>query len=443
MKKNIFLLLMLATTIGTTQADQPERPLCERVKPIQEKMWEKPHPTDQFSQDIRYLLMRSCQYLTGAWWTDKKHFDKQEAQDYLDFGGTIEKYIRPIGHAGFTLAFALKSGIYDETIAKTPAEEAKRKTVRLISSMAHRHMANSGKEGWGNLWQSALWAAQGAEAAWIMWDELDTKTRQEVCNMLVFEADRFIDYEVPYYQDATGKILFPGDTKAEENAWNSNITTIAMLMLPDHPHYNLWEAKNYELQLSAYAAPDDRQMTRKIDGRRPCDILKGSNINMDGTVVNHRITHPDYMTAIMHNTTNGWLHILARQPELEASSFNGERVYKALTVNKYNGKTMFLADEQGHATSQVYFPEGNDWGNSRQANYWLMDMMAHLYGWDNGVTPSALDFAKARTATMIQMINRGNTGAYYQTPQEDRFDTREEWFGWHIAFGYMGWWLKH
>ena len=77
MKKNIFLLLMLATTIGTTQADQPERPLCERVKPIQEKMWEKPHPTDQFSQDIRYLLMRSCQYLTGAWWTDKKHFDKQ------------------------------------------------------------------------------------------------------------------------------------------------------------------------------------------------------------------------------------------------------------------------------------------------------------------------------------------------------------------------------
>ena len=44
---------------------------------------------------------------------------------------------------------------------------------------------------------------------------------------------------------------------------------------------------------------------------------------------------------------------------------------------------------------------------------------------------------------MIQMINRGNTGAYYQTPQEDRFDTREEWFGWHIAFGYLGWWLKN
>lgn len=61
--------------------------------------------------------------------------------------------------------------------------------------------------------------------------------------MMVHEADRFLNYKVPYYRDITGKILSKGDTRAEENAWNSNILTIATAMMPEHNHYDGWMRK--------------------------------------------------------------------------------------------------------------------------------------------------------------------------------------------------------
>ena len=80
--------------------------------------------------------------------------------------------------------------------------------------MAWHHKANSGEKGWGDQWQSALWAAQGAEAAWFLWDKLSEQTRNLVLKMLIHEADRFIGYQVPYYQDKEGRIVTPGDTKS-------------------------------------------------------------------------------------------------------------------------------------------------------------------------------------------------------------------------------------
>lgn len=53
--------------------------------------------------------------------------------------------------------------------------------------------------------------------------------------MAVDEADRLIDYEVPYYRDANGNVVFKGDSKAEENSWNSTILVIAAAMMPEHP----------------------------------------------------------------------------------------------------------------------------------------------------------------------------------------------------------------
>lgn len=112
--------------------------------------------------------------------------------------------------------------------------EAIERTVKLIGSLAYRHKANSGKEGWGDLWQSALWAAQAATAGWMMWDFLSPEQQEMVCRMTVYEADRFLDYKVPYYRDVQGNVIYKGDSKAEENAWNSNILVIASTMMPGH-----------------------------------------------------------------------------------------------------------------------------------------------------------------------------------------------------------------
>lgn len=204
-------------------------------------------------------------------------------------------------------------------------------------------------------------------------------------------------------------------------------------MMPEHPHYERWMQKNIELQLSAYAMPEDARKTDVIDGMALNKVLKGSNMNSDGTVVNHNILHPDYMSAFMLNAINVWIYKLAGKEGLHSSLFNGDVVYAALAERLFNGKTMYQKTTDGKASPQIYFPEGNDWGGKRQANYWLMDIMAHLFGWDRNMSVKGLEWASARNEEMIYMLNRDTTGQYYQDIKEDKFPSREEWFGAHIV----------
>lgn len=336
----------------------------------------------------------------------------------------------------------MKLYLYDAKTTGVPGKKAEEITRKLVASVAWQHKSNRGKEGWGDQWQSALWASQVAHGAWIIWDLLSEKEQRLVCNMLVHEADRFMNYKIPYYKDKNGNIRYKGDTKAEENAWNSNILIVAAAMMPHHPHSLTWEKRAAELQLSAFARPEDAESNRSVDGIVLSQFLEGSNMNSDGTVINHNIIHPDYMSAFMHNALNGWVFQLANKKPQQASLFNGEIVYKALTENLYNGKTMYQKTVDGKASPHLYFPEGNDWGGKRQANYWLMDVIAHINHWGTSQPIKAIDWAKERNKEMIYMLSRDTTGQYYQTQSEDSFPTREEWFGQHIAWGCLALWLN-
>lgn len=416
--------------------------LSGQVVPIASEMWNRPSPQGDFADEMRYMLRLNNKYTLNKWYHEVKHLQEQTGT-YFDFGGKTEHFIRPVSHHCFTLSVCLKLQVYDPSVARVPAEQALKIVAKLIRSAAYRHKANCGETGWGDQWQSALWASQVAHAAWIMWDKLAEADRELVCRMMVHEADRFIGYEVPYYRNSKGTIISKGNTRAEENAWNSNILSIATVMLPKHAHFNQWMQKNIELQVSAYAMPEDILKTDCIDGMPLNKLLKGSNMNSDGTVINHNIMHPDYMTAFMHNVINAWVYNLAGKQSLQASLYNGEVVYHALTRRLFKGRTMYQKTTDGKASPLIYFPEGNDWGGKRQANYWLMDVMSHLYKWDEGDSVSALEWATARNKEMISMLNRDTTGQYYQGQQEDRFPSREEWFGSHIAWGYLGWWLHN
>lgn len=412
------------------------------VRQIKSALWHRPQPQDSVSVKTRMLLSCCCRYSLNTWRNDVKKLTSQ-AEPYFDFGGRQEKHIRPISHEAFVLALTQRLGICTPQVTGVSKKETFRFTEKLIASMAWRHKANCGEKGWGDQWQSALWAAQGAEAAWFLWNKLSKNTQQLVLKMLVYEADRFLNYRVPYYRDKTGHIVTPGDTKAEENAWNSNILTIACDMLPHHPHYQRWFEKNRELQISVYARPSDLKSNKVVDGVKLSDILQGSNMNEDGTVVNHNRIHPDYMVAFMHNATNALLDRMAGQSALESSTYNGNVVYQALTVRPFGPqqRTIYCCDAAGRATSQMFFPEGNDWGTGRQANYWLMDVLAYEFGFDSGLSPRAYDWATARTNTMLQKMQRSPSGRYFNDKKENSFDTAEEFFAAQIAWGYLALWL--
>lgn len=139
------------------------------------------------------------------------------------------------------------------------------------------------------------------------------------------------------------------------------------------------------MQLSAYAAPQDLRSKRKINGFRLNEILHGSNVDAYGIVVNHNILHPDYMTAFMHNGYNAWIWRLACLRMPRATVYNGDLLYRTLALRPVgDGRTMYVRGEKGEATPQIYYPEGNDWGYGRQANFLMMDVMAMAFGWDKG-----------------------------------------------------------
>lgn len=433
----VYCLLLCPATV--TAGDTTS--LRELVVPISPDKWKRPAPKGTFSDEMRYMLRLNNRYTLNKWYKEIKHFQDQTGE-YFDFGGKTEHFIRPAAHHALTLGICLKTGVYDPSVSYVSEQEATKTTVQLIRSIAYRHKANIGRGGWGDQWQSALWAARAAHAAWILWDELSASDQELVCRMTVHEADRFLDYKVPYYRDLAGNILSEGDTKAEENGWNSNILAVATVMMPGHSHYKGWMRKLVELQLSAYAMPEDTRKAIAVDGMVLNKVLNGSNMNSEGTVINHKIMHPDYMSAFMLNTINAWTYELAGKECLQSSLYNGDVVYYALSERPFNGKTMYQKTADEKASSLIYFPEGNDWGGKRQANYWLMDVMADVYGWDRGAEVKAQEWAEARNKEMIFMLNRDTTGQYYQDKKEDTFPSREEWFGAHIAWGYLGWWLN-
>ena len=407
--------------------------------------WQKLHTevlTDSLAGQAVTLLQNGLKYAVNDWYNKVKGFRSQTG-NYLDFKGKTEHYIRPVSHMAFTLASALRFHIYDENITKVPKAEAKNIAVRLISSLAYRHKACIGEEeGWGNLWQSAWWASQTAFAAWLLWDELDSDTRSRIYDMTVYEADRFLNYEIPYYKDKSGKVIYKGDSKSEENAWNSDLLVLAAVMFPKHPHAATWHQRALELQLSAYASPSNLNSRKKINGIRLKDFLQGSNMEENGTIVNHGIIHVDYMVAFMQNAINVLPYALAGEKAKKASLFNGDRIYNALNNLSFDGQTMYTRNEKGEATCRMFFPEGNDWGTGRQSNYWLMDVIAHCFGFDKGMKPTATDWMWVRGKEMIRMQQRNTNGAYYQSKGENSFSSREEFLLAEITFGYLFLWAN-
>jgi hypothetical protein len=440
--KNRFIRLCLALLFILELSFTSKAEEAHWVVPIEWSTFDLSPLEGEFADDVRKILLNTNKYGLNKSWNEVRGYAAQTTP-YLDLGGNTEHFVRPVSHEAFAIAISLKLNVYDPQYIGVSKAEAINRTTRMINSLAYHHKVNCGSKGWGDQWQSALWAGQAAQAAWIMWEYLTPENRELISKMTIYEADRFINYTVPYYRDLTGNVLTKGDSKAEENAWNSNILTIATAMMPKHPHYKQWIDKSIELQLSAYAAPSDTKSKQKVNGFTLNKILKGSNMESDGIVINHHIIHPDYMVAIMFNITNIWNYSLAKQKSPIASLFNADKIYYALVdLQVKDGNTMYVKTPDGKASSQMYYPQGNDWGGKRQACYWLLDIMADIFSFDNEVSIKGLEWAKERNKEMLYMQGRDSSGQYYQGKIEDRFKTREEWLAQHAAFAYLGLWMQ-
>lgn len=137
-------------------------------------------------------------------------------------------------------------------------------------------------------WQASWWVAEMSAAAWFLWDQLDPAVQKDVADMTVFHADRMA-------------ALKPGarvnlDTEAETVAWNSTILSLAVNMLPQHPHSTKWREAAKQYVYTIFATPKDlRDSTPGEDGKPIKDWVAGANIHDDFSLENHNRFHIDYV----------------------------------------------------------------------------------------------------------------------------------------------------
>jgi hypothetical protein len=260
--------------------------------------------------------------------------------------------------------------------------------------------------------------------------------------MIQDEAGVMTNFPVPYYQDRTGTVSYPGDSKAEEDSWDAMVLQLAVAMMPTHPLAPAWAKKNVELELAAYSRPQDVTDPSVINGQPLSVWLRGSNIFADGTLVNHGIVHPDYMATVVQNLTAPLIAAFAGQPTPVAALHNADVVYGAMTNVTFSappyrapGGTIYVPD-----SAALYYPQSDDWGSSRIAHTVALDeMAADLHLDDLATVPAAteLDVHLQKVATMQA---RSTDGRSYVAASEDTYNLREEWVAYHLGLAWLTRW---
>jgi hypothetical protein len=371
----------------------------------------------------------------------------------LQRSSSAELSIRLPAMSALTVAVGLSTGAYDaKTVGRTRAGGL-RYVDQLVRSIACSHVSVS-PGGWGRGWQTAHWAMLTGAAAWLVWDDLSPETRADVTSVVVDEADRLTDLAVPYWGLPDGTIVTPGDTKAEENAWNSALLALAAAMMPGSPRAALWREASAELAVAAFATRADDTSSTPVNGVPLSTRLQGFNAYPDGTVENHQRIHPDYSSAIQLLWTAADFDRLARQRVAEAMFHNAGLVYSAFSTRVYEagapspaggtyvepGGTVYLPGESG-----IYYPQGDDWGTARRAHFVSLDAHATVYadyvrstGWG---PHEALTWHEKGQQALVQSSGTNDGRTYSVDPvvaaQEDTYPGREEYAAQNLATAWL------
>jgi hypothetical protein len=406
-------------------------------------------PADEDSLRLRDILLRASRYALTTWYQERGYL--AQSGEYLILGDgppdhvdspTGEHRLRGAGSMAMAVAVALALGLHDESVTGVSRETAEARALLLIRSLAFRHLSNS-PDGWGRGWQTSLWAAYAATAAWLLWERLTDLDRQLVVRMVEEEARRLVGYEVPYYKNELDQLVWIGDSKAEENAWNAQFLYLAVNLLPQHPMRPAWEYKAAELSVSAFARAADRVRTDEVGGRPLSHWLRGSNVEDDGSVINHWIIHPDYMSTAANTAAAPIWYGLAGRPTPDTMFVGVSAVYAALVDLEWPsgefeapGGTIYI-----DGSDAIYFPQGTDWGRARRINFAFFDVIARHFELDGEASVAAEVWEDLHAQAALAMQARSSDGRTYVTADEDAYFGREEWVAAHAALGYLVAWV--
>ena len=426
---------------------------------------------DTFGQTLVTVLQNEARYELNWVNTDQQVVNNLPGWNgvdcyyprFSDYG--YESAVRPLTGFAYSMAAMLKTDIYSSSVGALSNADALHRVELAIRGAVFTHVANtpSGYTGYqwgqgsGGAWEGAYWGAQVAQAAWWLWGDLSSETKLAVAKMVEHDANAFIVRTVPYWTDKNGKVVSPGDTKAEENAWNSELLAVAQAMMPNHPAAPQWRQKASEYQVSVYSRPADLTNISLVDGIPVKDWLNGYNVFNDGVLVNHNRVHPDYILSDGPRFASMVSLSLARQYIPQSMLFNAELEYRTVTEvqftpgpNPYGdgtilapGGTIYYRLPDGTYTADIYYPQGTDWTTKVTDMQLNTDLNAEHFGLDAGKSFDAMGWASARVSALRALQTRsGHDGNIYQSGDwKPAYRGQDEVIFQSNGEAWMQWWL--
>ena len=362
---------------------------------------EFPSPQIANLADRLYVILeKQCHYLLGL----VKPWKGDPQYKLLTESRSAEHWIRPNTGAVQAFCFLYRFGPYDEKLVGMSRETLLRDIiVPMIRYLTETHVTGSQLTGdgrkWGDAWQSAHWAQMLGRGAWFIWNDLPEDLRSAVRRVVRHEAERIAQSQPP--------ARLRGDTKAEENAWNAQILSVAWLLMPHDPQADQWMQQFQRWTLSAFLRPSDQHATEVVDGRPVAEQFTGANIFDDFTLENHGFVHPDYMSTFTLSMGCVTDFRMTGRREPQSVLWNVRGIYENL-------KWFILPD-----TGFVY-PSGQDWTIFRQPAWLSAHILMFVYGRDG----EAWDLALRTVEVIERMQARSPEGAIYD-PSEFFFPSTQ------------------
>ena len=382
-----------------------------RVRPFLGIGHETPLSQEYYRRLLRYVRYTSPQFKT---WPYAKGCKFHKRDDHLEHG------IRQNAVVAFAYS-TLLLGTGNKDIAGVSRSSIEQDLVELLRYLTITHKANFLPTGdgqpWGDHWQSAHWANFAGQAAWQVWERLPDDVKLMTIRMLIHEADRFNE------RPPDSGVLF--DTKAEENAWNSQVIALAACMLPNHPRNALWHERANVWMINSLVREMDRGDTRIVDGKPARDRLQVVTIHPDYTLENHGRVHPDYMACGYLMVRNAHLYRAAQVPVPDSCFYNVPETFDILYhLTATNGSFFYI--------------NGQDWTPHRH------DTCLVMWGCMNTLKrdPRAAFLERATLAFLERMHTPFENGTVYDprtyiypNPEEEMMARYAEMYIHHRMYG--------
>lgn len=378
----------------------------------------------ELAQRIENAAMRQARYLLSLLrpWEGNPEFK------LLTDSKSGEHWIRPNTGTAAGLAFLHRFSDYNgEIIGLSREALLDEAIIPMMRYLAATHLTGPAVTGdgkpWGHAWQSAHWAYMLGRGAWWIWDDLPEDLREGVRRVIRDEAERIANAE-PVFQ-------IEYDTKSEENAWNAQILSIAVLLMPDDPRRPEWERQFQRWVLNSFLRPADAESETVVDGKPVSEQFLGATIYDDFTLENHGIVHPSYMQCYGLTLHCALDYLMTDRKPPEALYYNVQGLY--------NNLKWFSLPDGGYV-----YPSGQDWELFRQPRNVTPHALMAVFGGDpdgGALMLSALDTLERMQARHESGQIFADNETFFPSNQTDMlYSLAQCWLTLRYADGIRGLW---